>query len=289
MCDHDETPNISACDNSLNAGRAARRTFLKGMAGAALAGFILPGVAMAAAPTDKRLIVIILRGAMDGLAATVPYGDPGYAALRGNIAIGREYLRNLDGFFALHPSFETLHALYGAKQLAIVHAAASPYRERSHFDAQNVLELGGTAPHSMESGWMNRLVGLIEQQQRAVLGGRKIGMAFGQSIPMAMRGRTGVGSWAPSVLPEVGTDFYTFVSYLYAQDPALEAALNEGLGIEAKTDGLFGGGDMRKTARESRSRKGFVTMAEMTGKWMKEADGPRIASLELGGWDTHAN
>ncbi len=265
-----------------------RRRFLNGMAMAAMAGVMMPSLSWANAPTNKRLIVIILRGAMDGLAATVPYGDPAYVALRKNLAIERDALLNLDGFFALHPSFETLYKMYQDKQMAIVHAAASPYRQRSHFDAQNVLELGGTTPHGLDSGWMNRLVGLIEQQSAQERGTRKLGMAFGQSIPMAMRGKTTVGSWAPSTLPEVGSDFYSLVSYLYKQDAALQSALYEGLDIQDTTGNLFDS-DMRQMARQSRSRKGFVTMAEMTGTWMKEPDGPRIASLELGGWDTHAN
>lgn len=283
------------CDCDAHAKRTlrARRTFIGGvlMAPAALA--LLPSglsMAYAAAPTNKRLIVIILRGGMDGLATAIPFGDKDYKALRQNLAFAPDEVINLDGFFALHPAFENMHKMYQNKELAIIHAIASPYRKRSHFDAQNVLELGGSNPYDRDSGWMNRLVKLISDTSKSQPA--DLGMAFGQSLPMAMRGDVVLGSWAPSTLPEVNTDFYDFLSQMYKNDKKLGAALDRGLNIQNTADALFEGGtpqEMRKMARQSRNRNGFVTMAEVTGEWMAKTDGPRIATLELGGWDTHFN
>lgn len=284
---------IYHCDEHSEAEKhwVSRRQFLAGLAAAPLMASLLPhGLSMAAAPTDKRLIVVILRGGMDGLAAVIPHGDRDYKDLRADMAFDNEDTLNLDGYFALHPKFETLHKLYRDKQLSIINAIASPYRKRSHFDAQNILELGGNAPYDRDSGWMNRLVKLISDQSAA--DSAEIGMAFGQSIPMAMRGSTGVGSWAPSTLPDVNNDFYDFVAHLYKRDQSLNATLQKGLRIQDTTDMLFedeSRQSMNKMARQSRGNKGFVTLAEITGEWMARPDGPRIATLELGGWDSHAN
>jgi uncharacterized protein (DUF1501 family) len=282
------------CAGSLKAEemmRRSRRQFMAGLMAAPLVASLAPyGISMAAAPTDKRLVVVILRGGMDGLAATIPHGDPDYEELRGKIAFEAEDALNLDGYFALHPSFKTLNDLYRNREMAIIHAVASPYRKRSHFDAQNVLELGGTAPYDRESGWMNRLVKLISDKSAAE--SADIGMAFGQSIPVAMRGQTSVGSWAPSTLPDVNPDFYDFVSHMYQNDPSLNDNLKKGLKIQDTTDMLFedeSRQSMNKMARQSRNNKGFVTLANVTGEWMSKQDGPRIATLELGGWDSHVN
>lgn len=270
-----------------------RRSFIGGLLMAPAALALMPksiSMSYAAAPTNKRLVVIILRGGMDGLAAAIPHGDKSYKELRKNLAFDPNEVVNLDGFFALHPAFENLNKMYREKELSIVHAVASPYRKRSHFDAQNVLELGGTEPYDRNSGWMNRLTKLIADKLSAQAD--EMGMSFGQAVPMAMRGDITLGSWAPSTLPEVNNDFYDFVGQMYQGDSSLNAALRKGLNIQDTTDMLFedeSQQDMRKMARQSRNRNGFVTMSEITGEWMAKDDGPRIATLELGGWDTHVN
>jgi uncharacterized protein (DUF1501 family) len=270
-----------------------RRSFIGGLMMAPAALALMPmdmSMAYAAAPTNKRLIVIILRGGMDGLAAAIPYGDKDYKNLRKDLAFDPDQVVNLDGFFALHPAFVNMNKMYRDKELASVHALASPYRKRSHFDAQNVLELGGTQPYDRDSGWMNRLVGLIANKLN--VDADDMGMSFGQAVPMAMRGDITLGSWAPSTLPKVNSDFYDFMGQMYKNDKHLNAALNKGVSIQNETGMLFEGEtpkEMRKMAQQSRNRNGFVTMAKATGQWMAEISGPRIATLELGGWDTHVN
>ena len=115
--------------------------------------------AFAATPDDRRLVVVILRGALDGLAAVPPHGDKDYASVRGALALetsGTSALHDLDGFFGLHPALTNMKGLYDARQLIVFHNICSPYRDRSHFDGQNVLEAGGTSPHLLQDGWLNR-------------------------------------------------------------------------------------------------------------------------------------
>ncbi|MDP9415221.1 MAG: hypothetical protein M3Q08_14300, partial [Pseudomonadota bacterium] len=128
-----------------------RRQFLSIAAGAG-ALLVSPRIAFAAVESDRRFVFVIQRGAADGLNTVIPYADPDYSRLRGPIAIDSAAALKLDGMFALHPSLTHLGALYKAGQALFVHAIASPYRERSHFDGQNVLETGGTGPYQVKDG-----------------------------------------------------------------------------------------------------------------------------------------
>src|SRR5262245_38353927 len=133
-----------------------RRFFLGASAGVtAVLG--LPRMAFAAAPGDRRFLFIIQRGAADGLAIVAPTGDPAFAGLRGDLARDSAGAR-LDSFFTLHPALAETAKLFAAKEALFVHAVASPYRERSHFDGQNILETGGSQAYQRQDGWMNRLV-----------------------------------------------------------------------------------------------------------------------------------
>ena len=138
--------------------QTTRRALLLG--GASFAAWAyLPKFARAADGRDPRLVVLILRGALDGLATVAPMGDPDYAGLHGPIALassGPNAAVPLDAFFALHPAMPELARMYRAKHAAVVHAVATPYRERSHFDGQDVLESGFAGPGRVQSGWLNR-------------------------------------------------------------------------------------------------------------------------------------
>ena len=144
--------------------RIDRRLFLSGAAAAGVGLLNAPHVALARALTERRFVFVIQRGAADGLHAVAPYADPGYAALRGTLAMDDPHATRLDGLFALHPALAGFGRLYAAGQALVVHAVASPYRDRSHFDGQNVLESGGNRPYERKDGWMNRLVGLLPAQ-----------------------------------------------------------------------------------------------------------------------------
>ena len=205
-----------------------RRRLLAG-AGLAGAGLALPGwsrVAFAAAPTDKRFVVVILRGALDGLSALPPVGDPAYAGLRGDLAIPAGEALPLDAMFGLHPAMPGFKAAFDRGQLAAFHAVAIPVRERSHFEAQAILETG-LGQGGGRDGWLNRAL--------AALGERDAGrtVAFSPSLPLILRGDAPATSFTPSDLPSGSEDFMARMAALYAGDAALGPALAKGLEVQA--------------------------------------------------------
>src|SRR5437667_6416774 len=145
----------------------SRREALIG-SGALFAWTQMPKLARAEG-RDPRMLVIVLRGALDGLGVVAPVGDPDWIGLRGDRALvldGKTPALPLDSFFALNPAMPNLHRLYKAQHAAIVHATATSYRERSHFDGQDVLESGVARPGRAESGWLNRALGGLEPEAR---------------------------------------------------------------------------------------------------------------------------
>ena len=247
-------------------------------------------VALAAAPTDRRLIVVILRGGLDGLAAVPPYGDKDYRAQRAGLALAEpgsgDGALDLDGYFGLNPALAPLHALYQQRQLIVFHAVATPYRRRSHFDGQDLLENGAAAPGGARDGWLNRALSLYGTTDR------RLGLAVGQTVPLILRGDAAVGSWAPRVLPRIENDFIARLSKLYRQDTVLGPAFAEAIRAQAMNDEVLGrdmGGGKGKSRKRLRGARALPGLVENTGKLLSDANGPRIAVLEVGGWDTHAN
>lgn len=252
-----------------------RRSFLT-LAGAGAAWCSLGKLAFAAAPTEQRFIFIMLRGAMDGLSAVPPLFDAAYAGARRQLALGGAdaVCLPLDGQFALHPALVNLHRLYTARQALMIHAVASPYRERSHFDAQDVLENGMSAAHAAQNGWLGRALTELHRVQ---------GLAVGQNVPLALRGAVDVTSWSPSALPEPDSDLLQRLDDLYRNDAVLAPALHEAQAAGAIADDAMAGGMDGK-----RGGKNFAVLAKAAGKFLAEPNGPRLAMLEIGGWDTHA-
>jgi len=256
----------------------SRRTFVSG-ALAAGAAAMLPRCVFADAATDARFVFVILRGALDGLAAVPAYGDGAYAAKRGALAITSPQLK-LDGMFALHPSLTQLHERFQSKELIVFHAVASPYRERSHFDGQDLLENGTSAPKSAHDGWLNRALPLLpEAKQRAT---DRIALALAQNVPLVLRGDARVGSWAPSRLPDTDSDTLQRIADLYSTDEYFASRLQSAL----SADSVAGEG---MSAGRRDPLNALNTVAAAAGKFLAAADGPRIAVLEATGWDTHAN
>lgn len=270
---------------------ATRRSFVRGLGAASALGAIAPmRWAFANAPTGKRMIVVVLRGAMDGLAAVPPYADPDYAQARGALALpapgGADGPIDLDGRFALHPALAPLLPLYQARELLIVHAVAGPYRARSHFDGQDVIENGTARPRGAEDGWLNRALGVLGGT------GRRLGLAVGQTVPLLLSGSVPVAAWAPRRLPELGEDFLTRLATLYGEDRVLGPAFAEGMKAQAMSDNVLGQdaqGAKGKMSGGGRGPLALAAAADAAGKLLAAADGPRIAVLEIGGWDTHAN
>jgi uncharacterized protein (DUF1501 family) len=252
----------------------SRRRFLTTAGLLGLGGVLWPYPILAAVPGERRLLVVILRGGLDGLAAVVPYADRSYRRARGDVAMPEsdDALIDLDGDFALHGSLAPLAELYRQKELLILHAAASPYRERSHFDAQDVLESGGLHPHRLASGWLNRAATALRPEPASI--------AIGPAIPLVLRGDAPVSSWAPSLLPAVDEDFLSRVMHMYEGDALLSQSLTEARRLELG-EGMDGG--------RMRGRRAFIPMMERTAAFMRAPEGPRLAAIDMGGWDTHAN
>jgi uncharacterized protein (DUF1501 family) len=269
------------CCESFTAAGVSRRALLLG--GATFAAWAyLPKFARAADGHDPRVIVVILRGALDGLATVAPTGDPDYAGLHGAIALTKEGPHAaiaLDSFFALHPSMPEFARMYREKQAAVVHAVATPYRDRSHFDGQDVLESGFAGPGRVQSGWLNRALGALPRGERVMSG-----LAVGPTTPLVLRGPASTVGWAPAVLPQAADDTAMRLLDLYGhRDPALQAALAQGLKLEKSASG----DDMKP--KGGNAVAAMRSAAKGAAKLMAADDGPRIGALAFDGWDTHAN
>jgi len=271
------------CRESRTTLITSRRALLLG--GASFAAWAyLPKFARAADGRDPRLIVVILRGALDGLATVAPVGDPDYAGLHGSIALasdGPHAAVMLDSFFALHPSMPEFARMYRDKQAAIVHAVSTPYRDRSHFDGQDVLESGFAGPGRVQSGWLNRALEALPKGERVMSG-----LAVGPTTPLVLRGAAPTVGWAPVALPQADDDTAMRLVELYGhRDPALASALSQGLQLEKAALG----DDMKPKPGAGGPAAAMRQVARGAAKLMAADDGPRISALAFDGWDTHAN
>lgn len=266
----------------------SRRAFLRaglsagfgGACSAAALPLVTP-VAHAAAPGENRLVVIILRGAMDGLDVMTPYADPTYRALRPVLARDADAAgidapardRALDAYFALHPGLDPLLPLWAAGDLAAVHAVSTPYRDgRSHFDGQDVLENGAIAADDRRDGWLNRALGVLPgAPNRAEI---RYAVAVGQRYMLMLDGAEPASSWSPATALDLGDDERRLLARLYAGDALFQSAAEEAALISAVGDG---------SPRPRRERP--VELARFAAQMLSEES--RIAAFSIGGWDTH--
>ncbi|MCP5397331.1 MAG: DUF1501 domain-containing protein [Sphingomonadaceae bacterium] len=248
-----------------------RRRLIASGAGFALASIAAPGIALGRAATDKRLLFVIQRGAADGMALLAPVGDPHFMALRHLFAPDYEARPRLSSFFALHPKLEMVGKLAASGDARFLHAAATAYRERSHFDAQNLLEGGGTRAYQRRDGWLNRLVGLLPD-------GEVRALALSPQVPLAMQGPERVTSYAPTAIPEADGDLLERVSDLYADDPQLLSLWSEAL----KTREMAGDTGLKNLRNAQQA--GALAASLMAGP-----EGARVMMVESTGWDSHAN
>jgi uncharacterized protein (DUF1501 family) len=269
---------------------ATRRELLLG-SGVLFAWAFVPRLARAEG-RDPRFLTIVLRGGLDGLAAVAPVGDPDWIKLRGNNALtldGPKPGLPLDGFFALNPAMPNVHRLYREGHATIVHAAATSYRERSHFDGQDILESGLPKPGAVDSGWLNRALAGLAPSPDAIARGRKA-FAVGPITPLVVRGAAPVLSWVPPRLPPVSDETMRRVLDLYQHtDPAFAQGLEEGLG--AASIGKAGGVDENKPGIQGggieQVRAYFAEVAGSAAKFLAAPEGPRVGALAFDGWDTH--
>jgi uncharacterized protein (DUF1501 family) len=257
-----------------------RRHFLALTAGAfAVAG--LPGAVFAAAPGERRLVLVLLRGALDGLAAVPPLGDPRYGERRGAIALKPEACIALDHGFALNSGLKALEPYYRKGELLIVPASGNGYHTRSHFDAQDLMECGLSSKARETDGWLNRALALVQK------GDSRLGLAVGGAVPLVLRGAVPVASWEPAHFQPADSDFLVTLSAIYARDPLFGPALKLGLKTQSFSDTVLG--DEQPKGPGGFGPKAFQPLAEAAGRLLAASDGPRIAALDMSGWDTHVN
>src|SRR3974390_2208057 len=265
---------------------ASRRRFLAG-AGALAASAAFPRVLFAATGGSSRLVVVILRGALDGLAAVPPYGDPDYVALHRELAIGAPGSADgalaLDGTFGLHPSLAFLHERFAAGELVVFNAVASPFRDRPHFDGLNVLEKGLAKPSGTADGWLNRALAALplgrgSSAERAV--------AISQNVPLILRGEAAVISKSPQATPDVDEELLARLADLYSTDDWFSARLSEAMQTEKMVDGAAA---MPNESARPQALDRIGAVPHMAAGLMRSDGGPEIAVNEAGGWDTHAN
>jgi uncharacterized protein (DUF1501 family) len=267
----------------------SRRRFLAG-SGALAASAALPQIVFANTGGTSRLVVVILRGALDGLAAVPPYADPDYAGLHRELAIAAPGAGDgalaLDGSFGLHPSMSFLRERYAAGELIVFQAVSSPYRDRSHFDGQNVLENGLAKPIGTADGWLNRAIAALPRYARA----SDAAVAVSQNVPLILRGDAPVISKSPLVTPDMDEDLLARLQDLYSKDEWFSARLSEALQTEKLADGADGDpAAPTMMAAKAAGADRVTPLARMAATLMRSQGGPQVAVFEATGWDTHAN
>ncbi|MCC7008185.1 MAG: DUF1501 domain-containing protein [Acidobacteria bacterium] len=251
-----------------------RRTFLRHMCAGGIATFGFPTVNFAQIASPGRFVFALLRGGFDGLSAVVPYGDPAYSSLRGQFAFQPAELVELTDTFGLAPGLAPLKELWDARELVALHAMAIPYRTRSHFDGQAVLETGIDRPIGSSDGWLNRLL--------QTMSGRRAGIAIAAGMPRSLSGPFDVQTWSPAQLGAVDDAYLERLAALYRTDKILsgrfEAAVQQ---KDVVGEEPMAGGNAR--------RGGITPLMQAAARILRQDSGPNVAAVEFSGWDTHAN
>jgi uncharacterized protein (DUF1501 family) len=247
---------------------ASRRRFLAALGGTAVLT-LWPGLSTAASGAQTRLVVVLLRGAMDGLHLLPPRDDADYLRARGQLAV-RDAL-SLDGSFGLHPKMVFAHGLYADKQLLPLVAVAPPYRQRSHFDAQDCLENGTALPGGARDGWIARCIDSMAASE---------GIAIAQVMPLAMRGSERAGIWSPPLPRDLPDALMQQLQPLYAADARLAPVFADAMETATAEMGDAQGKNGRGVFR-------LPDAMAAAARRMRGPDAARVAFVEDSGWDTH--
>lgn len=272
-----------------------RRRFLKwsaAMGCSAAASPLLTPVSLASAPGERRLIVIILRGGMDGIDVLRPWGDPDFAGHRPTLAAAATGADQLSDDYGLHAGLDTLRPLWAAGDLAFVQATSTPYRDkRSHFDGQDLLEAGTVdlAPMGRRTGWLNRILPHLPGAEE------RTAFALGREDMLLLTGGAPVSNWSPEVDLTLSSQGLRLLELMMQSDPAMGAAMAEAIALagsdgdsvtfEMSEDAMMD--EMMADAKEARTGKTHLKIADFAAEQLQGAS--RIASFSIGGWDTHAN
>ena len=265
-----------------------RRHFIGMTAATASLSFLGMPPLQAASPTDPRFVFIFLRGGMDGLGAVPAPDDPDYKKLRPTLAMSTSETLPLNNVFALHPALSNLERLYNGGQATVFHGIASPNRDRSHFDAIRQLEQGSDSLDSITDGWLGRASTLLYPGEDAA------SIALSNSVPLSLLGADNVVNWAPSKLPPAPSAFLDVLETLYQGDNRLETALKAGRAAEdiaasSDSDSAAGGSSNNMMGGAVSAPNSPAGLAASAGLFLSQDDGPRIAMLDIGSYDTHQN
>ena len=250
--------------------KISRRDFLKGTATTLfLAGFNLP--ALATSSRKKNLVVIMLRGGMDGLCAVPVIGDKNFEKRRKSILIENAIKLNSD--FALHPKLKAFHRCWKENTGSIVHATSIPYTQRSHFEGQNLMESGGRVAYQEKTGWVGRAMKLAKLQGD--------GLALSLPMPLLLRGIPKNNNYFPADGRLPRKDTLDLLRSVYA-DSSEDELLEMMNFIKKRKDEQMMGGSVFRDKRENRN------LARQAATYLRKSDGPRVAVFEVNGFDTHA-
>jgi len=275
--------------------KLSRRAFIARTAvlgcSAAASPLITP-ITFAAAPWDARLVVIILRGGMDGLDVVQPHGDPSFAGHRPGLGHGGG-AHDLDGFFALNAGLSDLMPLWRSQELAFVHAVSTPYRDkRSHFDGQDLLEAGTggkSGAGSSPDGWLNRMLADVPGVDA------RTAFAVGREDMIILNGDAPVSSWSPDARLDLSARGQALLEFIYHDDPIFRGAAADAMDMAQLMDmGLIDGDEdtmgtmsaaMQDNLMNARKAGRAESLARFAGERLNEDT--RVASFSIGGWDTH--
>ncbi len=257
-----------------------RRTLLRNalfLGCSAAANPLITPMTFAATPWDNRLVVIVLRGAMDGLDVVQPYGDSNLAGWRPNLIAGEAAgASDLDGFFSLHSGLEGLKPMWKSGELAFAHAVSTPYRDkRSHFDGQDLLENGGNSPDGGltpgKDGWLNRVLSLVPGTTT------ETALAVGRDQPLILEGAARTASWSPESDLDLSPQAELLLNSIYRNDPLFAEANTLALSLSESRDAPEG-----MTAQKAARAE---ALAEFAAERLNLES--RIAAFSIGGWDSH--
>jgi uncharacterized protein (DUF1501 family) len=266
-----------------------RRIFLKGVGligCSAAAHPLTTTLTMASAPGEARLVVIILRGAMDGLDVVQPRGEAAYARLRPTLSALPGAL-DLDGRFWLHPAMSGLYPLWQAGELGFVHAVSTPYRDkRSHFDGQDVLEAGtglDVPEPQVRDGWLNRMLGALPGLTA------ETAYAIGREDLAVLAGAAPVRNWTPELSFELSAQNRLLLEHVYHDDPLFRDAGREAIELASAADvaeAMAGGEAAPAMGGAAGQRADVARIVDFTAERLLGET--RIAAFSQTGWDTHA-
>jgi len=252
------------------------RRFFLGTVASTAAMSVLPAPSWASGGSNKRFVQIFLRGGLDNLAILPAYGDPNFINIRRGLADPVDQTLELDGFLRLDGRMQSLKAAYDAGSALMFQAVNTPYEGRSHFDAQNVLEIGTREPFALSTGWLGRAASLAAATPEAI--------TLGASTPPTLVGAPTTLTYTPSELDPIEDDLQALLMQSYGQDPLLAQGLVDGLRTADIAERA-----LETLPEEERGGDDPASLAAVAGALLAAEDGPRLASIDIGGWDTHAN